>query len=268
MEREVTPLTDSECAYCGGPIPARKRKDARYCSTAHRVLANRKARREAAVHDSLVAMQGSEFTDEVSLAELYERTAPTEFAQPEAAYVVRDAADDDEQNIYADDAGHDDDINQSWSATISLQRQLDKLLAEYDKKAAPYLATQARNQGVVLPQLVQLKREYAAMAQELIDNRERTSALERADRSRHRRAEDAQDRAAGQRAMAEFAQDLHRRGIELPNAGRATSDILGLRENANPFAQDDRSMWKSSDIARNMMQSGFGSFPGDARSWR
>jgi len=113
-----------------------------------------------------------------------------------------------------------------------------------------------------------LKREYATMAQNLIDTYERSSALERANRTRHRRTEDAHGRAAGERAAMEFAQDLRRRGIDLPNAGRPTSDLMGLRENTNPFSQDDRSMWRSSGIVRSMMQSGFGSFPGDARSWR
>jgi hypothetical protein len=265
VERELTPLTASECAYCGGPIPARKRRDSRYCSTAHRVLGNRKARREAAVHESLVAMQGSEFTDHESLTDAYERSA--EFARPDASYVVPDASDDDETGIHGDEAGHDDD-SQSWSASISLQSQLDNLLAGYDRRARPFLATQARNQGVVLPQLVQLKREYAAMAQRLIDDRERTSAMERADRTRGLRIERASDRAAGQRAMHEFARDLHRRGIDLPNAGRATSDIMGLRESSDPFSRSDREMYGSSAIARNMMSSGFGSFPGDMRSWR
>jgi hypothetical protein len=105
------------------------------------------------------------------------------------------------------------------------------------------------------------------MAQQVIDNRERTFALERADRSRHRRAEDAHDRAAGQRSMAEFAQDLHRHGIELPNAGRSTPDIMGMREDSNPFNQSDREMYRSSGVARSMMQN-FAGFPGDARSRR
>ena len=258
---DLSGLTVRECDYCGGPIPGR-RKDARFCTTSHRVLGNRRARRKAAVHDSLVAIQCEEFTDQ-SLTDAYDRSTSAEFAHPDAAYVV----DDEDQGIHADDAGQDDDISQSWSASLGLQRQLDNLLDEYDRRARPFLVTQKRNQGVVLPQLVALRREYAGKAQALIDNHERTSAMERANRTRGRRAEDASDRAAGQRAMHEFAHDLHRRGIDLPNAGRATSDIMGLRKDSNPFSQDDRSTWRSSGIARSMMSSGFGSFPGDARSW-
>jgi hypothetical protein len=74
MEHETTPLTPRACAYCGSPVPARKRQDSRFCSTSHRVLGNRKARREAAVHDSMVTRQGSEFTDHESLLAAYERT--------------------------------------------------------------------------------------------------------------------------------------------------------------------------------------------------
>ena len=262
---DLAGLTVRLCEYCGRPIPAR-RKDARYCSTSHRVLGNRKAKKAQEIHDSLVTRQGGEFTDHESLTDAYERQA--EFARADASYVVPHDHDCDEQNIYFDDAGHEADIEPvmvSQPRPPAPARQPPGRVRPA-RKAVPGYPNPEPGRGAA--QLARLRREYAAMAQQIIDNRERTSALERADRTRGRRAEDAHDRAAGQRAMAEFAQDLRHRGIDLPNAGRATSDVMGLRENANPFAQDNRSMWKSSGIAGNMMQSGFGSFPGDARSWR
>ena len=256
---ETTPM----CERCREPFePAQEGQ--RYCSGRCREAAKKRRSRLRPLAAKLLGTTGD--TGD-TLTGAYQRSAPAEFASPDASYVVPDAA-DDETGIYADDAGRDDDINQSWSASISLQSQLDGILAEYDKRAAPYLDTQKRNGGVVLPQLARLRREYAVMAQALIDDQARTSALERADRTRGLRIDRASDRAAGQRAMHEFAQDLHRRGIDLPNAGRATSDVMGLRENSDPFSRSDREMYGSSAIARNMMSSGFGSFPGDTRFWR
>lgn len=248
----------SRCERCGDPFGPTQETQ-KYCSSRCRESAKKRRSRLRPLAGKLRGTTGD--TGDESLTDAYERSA--ELARPDASYVV-----DDERNIYAGDAGHDDGVNHSWSASLGLQRQLDSLLAEYDDKGRPYLATQRRNPGPRLPQLVRLDREYAGKAQALIDNYARTSAMERASRTRHRRAEDAHDRTAGQRAAAEFADALRKRGIDLPNAGRATSDIMGVRESADPFAQDDRSMWKSSGIARNMMSSGFGSFPGDARSWR
>jgi hypothetical protein len=104
MEHETTPLAPRACAYCGSPVPARKRQDSRFCSTSHRVLGNRKARREAAVHDSLVTRQGSEFTDHESLLAAYERTRqPGHAADPpgDVDAAVELVAGDD----HVDDAG-------------------------------------------------------------------------------------------------------------------------------------------------------------------
>jgi len=126
VERELTPLTASECAYCGGPIPARKRRDARYCSTAHRVLGNRRARREAAVYGALAAMQGSEFTDEVSLAELYDKSTPTDFASP-AAYI----ADDDEP-------GDDAEVNAADEHDAGVRRFLGQADASHHRMLWKY----------------------------------------------------------------------------------------------------------------------------------
>jgi hypothetical protein len=87
-------LTARPCEYCGGPIPDR-RKDARYCSTSHRVMASRHRKRRAEIHESLVARGGPEFTAQ-------SHADPDDDEHP-----------DDEQGIVAGDAEpvrHESDI--------------------------------------------------------------------------------------------------------------------------------------------------------------
>lgn len=67
--RERAELTVRRCEHCGGSIPSR-RKDARFCSTSHRVMAHRKAKREREIHESLVTRG---LTD---LVAFHERAAP------------------------------------------------------------------------------------------------------------------------------------------------------------------------------------------------
>lgn len=95
-------LTARPCEYCGKPIPDR-RKDARFCSTSHRVMASRRRRRQAEIHESLVARGGPEFTDQ-------SHTDPDDEAQDDehpAAYRPRKWVEDDERfaAIVADDEG-------------------------------------------------------------------------------------------------------------------------------------------------------------------
>jgi hypothetical protein len=70
-DHELAGLTVRSCEHCGGPIPKR-RTDARFCSTSHRVMASRKRKREREVRESLVTRG---LTDQ-SLAELHDRARP------------------------------------------------------------------------------------------------------------------------------------------------------------------------------------------------
>ena len=85
-------LTARPCEYCGEPIPDR-RKDARYCSTSHRVMASRRRKRQAEIHGGLVARGGQEFTDQ---------SRPDHWGDPETEF-------DDDQ-----DDEHQDDRPQKW----------------------------------------------------------------------------------------------------------------------------------------------------------
>ena len=102
--QELAELTVRACEYCGGPIPKR-RKDARFCSTSHRVMAHRKAKREREIHASLVTRG---LTDQ-SLAELHAQAGPPQhWADIEAGRVDPDLLE------YSDhDFGLDDDDEQT-----------------------------------------------------------------------------------------------------------------------------------------------------------
>jgi len=69
--QELAELTIRACEHCGGPVPKR-RKDARFCSTSHRVMASRKRKHEREIHESLVTRG---LTDQ-TLTGLHDRARP------------------------------------------------------------------------------------------------------------------------------------------------------------------------------------------------
>ena len=110
-------LTVRACEYCGGSIPKR-RKDARFCSTSHRVMAHRKAKREREIHDSLVTRG---LTDQ-SLAELHERARPG-LVQGDEDFVVPARSADE---FGMTDGLLDDEPNAAWSMRLKLEAETDR----------------------------------------------------------------------------------------------------------------------------------------------
>jgi hypothetical protein len=198
--RQLVELTVRACEHCGGPIPGR-RKDARFCSTSHRVMASRTRRRDRETHQSLVTRG---LTDQ-SLAELHAQ------ARPPRHWRDQDADDDKDEFSDEYDVGRlDEGTHDVFSEALRVQQAVEDVKAQYDARIQPLLAQQARNGGVRLLALVRLELERDAQVRELLHAHQKVQALEWAERDRPARVATAHERQLEAAASTAFARDLGR----------------------------------------------------------
>ena len=186
-------LTARPCEYCGKPIPSR-RKDARYCSTSHRVMASRRRKRQAQIRESLVARGGQEFTDQ---------RRPDHWDDPATEFsdefdLLHDHQDDD-QGVYSGDSAPDpwEQRNEAWAERMAHTEAVERVEARYERRLAPYRDSMKRNLGVKPTAMARLEQARDAEIRELTRSRDKAEALERAARMAPQRAVQAAERQLG-----------------------------------------------------------------------
>jgi hypothetical protein len=121
----------------------------------------------------------------------------------------------------------------AWSDQWMLARAVDKLKAEFDATAKPYLQQLKRNPGVQPSELAALVRDYRAKIDNLQRNHERAAAYERAALAGPALEASRQQQAAGRAALQELGDSLmgrSRRGMyDAPEGDAAIRRLMGLR---------------------------------------
>jgi hypothetical protein len=197
-------LTVRPCEYCGKSVPDR-RKDARYCSTSHRVMASRRRKRQAEIRESLVARGGQEFTDQ-SRPDHWD-DSETEFSDE---FDLLHEAQDDETGIVAGDRPDPwEERNAAWAARQAFGEAIDRIKAEYEH-LEPYQQTLRRNQGVKPAAMVRIEQERDARIGELTRAHQLADALDQAERNRPYRQASAHERQVERAAARALAIDLGR----------------------------------------------------------
>jgi len=219
-------LTARPCEHCGKPIPDR-RKDARYCSTSHRVMASRRRKRQAEIRESLVARGGQEFTD---------HSRPDHWDDPETEFsdefdlLHEQDHQDDETGIVAGDTHVDPwaERNAAFRERMQLTEAVQAIETRYEHLLEPFRQSLKRNPGVKPVAIARLEQERDEKIRELRTRQQRAEALAQAAREAPQRAVRAAERQLEQAALNAFGRDLPggSRRYQPPEwTGRPTDDI-------------------------------------------
>ena len=246
-EQELAGLTVRRCEHCGGSIPNR-RKDARFCSTSHRVMAHRKAKHKREIHDSLVTRG---LTDQ-SLAELHER------ARPRLLQVDEDLVEPAE--VVPDEFGYtdgllDDEPNAAWTMRQQMEQETNAIRARYAPEIERWTKVYARNPGPA-PRLTEINRKMRAEVEAIERAYYQAEAYElaAADQASGRAQVRAQERHKELVNLEGFGRDLRGGRYEPVEVSKATSDVFQFGQPGDVFGTDTE-LFSKSGIARKVYNS-------------
>jgi hypothetical protein len=218
------------CGHCGDPLLT-QRRGARFCSRECKELARARRRRAS----RRVTAFRRKHPLETDLAVLHDRARPPGHrADAPSVYsdfgdLPEDYDDDDEQGIYSGPADPGRWQDSAFARGQAMAKEVERIRADYDRRARPYLDVQRRNGGVVRPELAALVRERDAKISDLTRAHQKAEAYELAERNRPKYIASAHERQMETAALRAFAKDLgrgRRVASQPPTAGRPTEDVF------------------------------------------
>jgi hypothetical protein len=152
-----------------------------------------------------------------------------EFSDFHDVGVYEDGHQDDEAGIYGGDSAPDPWAarDKAFAAHTALAEAIERINADFGRRARLYVEQQKRNPGPVRPELAALMSERDSKVRELTRAHQRAQALEWATRDRPGRIASAHERQVERAAAHAFARDLGRGRFlrdEPADAGRDVRD--------------------------------------------
>ena len=187
------------CGHCGEPLLT-QRSNAVFCSREHKEAARQSRKRRS---DRVARLRGKYPHADAALAD----------AGDVDLGPMADTSDDDDAGSFEGGYRAPDPWearNAAFNDQMALMEAIERIEADFDRRARPYLDQQRRNPGPLRPELAALARERDAEILELTGNARHAAELERAARLAPQRQATAQERQVQRSVVDDLCKDLRR----------------------------------------------------------